>query len=127
MNKAKFFEQYIRRVMEASRVLYMFSNPYVAVCLAAIVGPKGLVVTEGDDQTIQQIRRNHADLIDSKRLIIVDGKWSDFLARGWQSRAPYDVIIVPKHYYTKHVQAQLDANGTAYDPWDDSRLNDAKS
>jgi protein-L-isoaspartate O-methyltransferase len=102
----------------------MFSNPYVAVCLALIVGPKGFVVTEGDDETVDQVRKNYNGLIESERLIFVDGKWSDFLAKGWSVRAPYDVIIVPKHYYSRGVELQLEANGTAYDPWDDSRLND---
>lgn len=105
----------------------MFSNPYVAVCLAMIVGSKGIVVTEGDEYTVNQISRNYSHLIQTERLVIIDGKWSDFLAKGCKIRAPYDVIIVPKHYYSKYVESQLDTNGTAYDPWDDSRLNEEKT
>lgn len=102
----------------------MFSNPYVAVCLALIVGSKGFVVSEGDSQTVAQIKKNYSFLIETKRLIIVDGKWSDFLSRGYGQKAPYDVIIVPKHYYTKGVAAQLEPEtGVAYDPWDDTKLN----
>lgn len=40
-NKVRFFERYVHRVREGSKVLYMFSNAYVAVCLALIVGPQG--------------------------------------------------------------------------------------
>lgn len=117
----------MQRVKEGSRVLYMFSNPYVAVCLALIVGPEGIVVTEGDDQTVAQVKKTYPHLIDSKRLLVIDGKWSDFLAKGWKAKAPYDVIIVPKHYYNQTVESQLDTNGTAYDPWDDSRLNEGRT
>lgn len=124
INKAKFFEQYVKRVKEGSRVLYMFSNPYVAVCLALIVGPSGFVVTEGDSGTQSDVKKHYSFLVNSGRLIIVDGKWCDFFSRGYDQKAPYDVIIVPKQYYSGTVAKQLDPeSGMAYDPWDDTRLD----
>lgn len=112
------------RVKEGSKVLYMFSNPYVAVCLALIVGSTGFVVTEGDSSTVAQVKKNYSFLIETKRLIIIDAKWYDFFSKGYGQKAPYDVIIVPKHYFTKAVAAQLDPEtGDAYDPWDDTKLN----
>lgn len=123
MNKAKFFERYVDRVAEGSRVLYMFSNAYVATCLALIVGNSGLVVTEGDASAQSNVRKSHGYLLDEGRLVMVDGKWSDLFSRGYNKLAPYDVIITYRRYFTKQVESQLKPGGTCYDPWDDAKLN----
>lgn len=104
-------------------MLYMFSNAYVATCLALIVGSKGLVVTEGDTSSQANVRKSHGYLLDEDRLVMVDGKWLDLFTKGYNKLAPYDVIITYRRYFTKEIESQLKPGGTCYDPWDDAKLN----
>lgn len=88
---------------------------YVPLCIALLVGEHGQVVAHGDEG-IDFIRKDHARLLDTKRLVLVNYDWDTFKTAGFAVKAPYDVVLICDKYFSAEIKEQLRVpRGIAYD------------
>ena len=103
-------------VKEGSSVLVINSGYYlyIPLCLALMVGPKGYVVAHGDEG-VDYVRKDHAHILDSHRLILINNDWDVYIKKGFSLKAPYDVVLIVDKYFTDEIKDQLALKGIAFD------------
>jgi hypothetical protein len=104
-------------VREGQHVLVISSwyYLYVPLCLSLMVGPKGQVTAHGDEGR-ESVRKDHAHILDDKRLVLVSYDWDAFKTEGFALKAPYDVILVCEKYFSAEIKEQLRSpGGLAFD------------
>lgn len=80
-----------------------------------MAGPNGQVVAHGDEGQ-EFVRKDHATILDSKRLVLVAYDYDNFKTEGFSLKAPYDVILVYEKYFSAEVKEQLRSpGGLAFD------------
>lgn len=79
-----------------------------------MVGPKGFVVGHGDEG-LDFVRKDHAHILDSHRLILVNTDWDVYKMKGFSLKAPYDVVLIHDKYFTDQIKDQLGPKGIAFD------------
>lgn len=98
-----------------SQVISSWYYLYVPLCIALMVGPQGQVVAHGDEGQ-EFIRKAHASILDTKRLVLVAYDWDTFKTSGFSLKAPYDLVLINEKYFSAEVKEQVRSpGGLAFD------------